>query len=900
MKLIIATLIMSTAALIAEPAKVEGFTHIRTVGGIDEYTLDANGMRVLLLPQKSVPVVTFMITYHVGSRHEVTGTTGATHLLEHLMFKGTAKYNRSLGTGFDQMLERVGAETNATTWLDRTNYFATVPSNALPLLVELEADRMRNLTLADEDRKPEMTVVRNEFERGENDPRSALDKEMWAAAFMAHPYHHDTIGWRSDIEKVPISKLRAFYDTFYWPNNATATLIGDFEPEKALALIREKYVVIPKAPHTFPEIYTEEPEQSAQRRVAIKRAGELGVVSIAHKIPRATDADWPAVQVLSAVLTEGKTSRLYRTLTDKNLTTDVSAFCAFNFDPTLHTIYAELADGAKHATVEKQVFADITSIKKDGVTASEVASAVTGLLAERAFERDGTFALASMINECIAVGDWTLFTTLDDKFRAVTPADVQRVAKKYLIDRHSVVGWFEPEADEEGTGAPVAKPAAKEEKFTQKEVLPPKPPEKELDSPAPTNLATKVFRETVASADVLVCRTAVKDIVTIHGSLPAGESVSKNRAIANLAAGMLERGTTKRGEFVIAELLENAGAQIDFRAENDTLEFNAKCLAKDLPLVLELLAEQLRTPAFVAKDFEKLKKQMASELQMTLEDTNTQAGVAFSQASYPAGHPNRRASVADLIGEIESAKLAEVKAFHKAEYSATGMKLVIVGDADSAAVKADVEKHFGGWMAERIKRPTPVKAVAKASEKTVNMPDKTSVSVLIGQPSGLRVSDEDWLALRLGTDILGRGFTGRLIGTIRDREGLTYGIGASTAGDTFADGVWVVKATFSPALLQRGIDSTKREIAAWHKAGITAAELAYRKSAAAGQFAVEMETTEGLAEQLLRCVERGFPISWLDEYPGKIRALTLEQVNGAIQKILDPEKMITVKAGTLK
>ncbi len=893
---------MSTAALIAEPAQSEGFSHVRTVGGIDEYTLDANGLRVLLLPQKSVPVVTFMITYHVGSRHEVTGTTGATHLLEHLMFKGTARFNRSKGTGFDQLLERVGAETNATTWLDRTNYFATVPSNALPLLVEVEADRMRNLALTDEDRRPEMTVVRNEFERGENDPRSALDKELWASAFMAHPYHHDTIGWRSDIERVPIEKLRAFYDTFYWPNNATATLIGDFEPAKALALIRQQYGVIPKAPHPFPSIYTEEPEQTAQRRVGIRRAGELGVVSVAHKIPRATDADWPAVEVLSAVLTIGKTSRLYRALTDKNLTTEVSASCGFNYDPSLHVISAELADGAKHADVEKRIAAEIAAVKKDGVTPSETQNAVAGLLAQRAFERDGTFALASMINECIAVGDWTLFSTLDEKFRAVTPADVQRVAKKYFLDKRSVVGWFEPEAGDadDAEHGPSTPPAAKEEKFTQKEVLPPKPPEKQLDSPAPTNLAGQVVRETVAGADILVFRSGVKDIVTLHGSLPSGESVAKNRAIANLAAGMLERGTTKHGEFEIAELLDKAGAQIDFHAQNDTIEFAAKCLTKDLPVVLELLAEQLRTPAFAAKDFEKLKRQLSSELQMTLDDTNAQASVAFSQAAYPVGHPNRRDGITDLISAIESAKLADVRSFHKDHFSANGMHIVVVGDADPALVKEHVAKHFAAWTAGRAQRPATEKAVAKASEKSVNMPDKTSVSVLIGQPDGLRVSDPDWLPLKLATDVLGRGFTSRLVGTVRDREGLTYGIGAATAGDTLYDGVWVVKATFSPALLQKGIDSTMREINAWHKTGLTPDELDYRKSAAAGQFAVEMETTEGLAEQLLRCVERGFPISWLDEFPGKLRALTLEQVNSAIQRYLDPAKMITVKAGTLK
>ena len=897
MKLVLAILAMSTAALIAEPIKADGFSHVRTVGGIDEYTLDSNGLRVLLLPQKSVPVVTFMITYHVGSRNEVTGTTGATHLLEHLMFKGTEKYNRSKGTGFDQLLERVGAETNATTWLDRTNYFATVPSNALPLLVEVEADRMRNLTLAEEDRKPEMTVVRNEFERGENDPRSALEKELWASAFMAHPYHHDTIGWRSDIERVPITKLRAFYDTFYWPNNATATLIGDFEPGAALALIREKYGVIPKAPHPFPEVYTEEPEQTAQRRVGIRRAGELGVVSIAHKICRATDADWPAVEVLGAVLASGKTSRLYRILTDKNLTTEVSASSGFNRDPSLHTIVAELADGAKHADVEKRIAASIAAVKKDGVTASEVQNAVAGLLAERAFERDGTFALASMINECIAVGDWTLFTTLDDKFRAVTPADVQRVAKKYFLDKRSVVGWFEPgedKSDEEAAPAPI------EEKFAQKEVLPPKPPEKELDAPASTNLAAQVAREDIAGADVLVCKTGVKDIVTFHGSLPAGESAAKNRTLAVLAAGMLDLGTTKRGEFEIAELLEKAGAHMDFHANNDTVEFTGKCITKDLPLVLELLVEQLRHPAFRPAEFEKLKKQFSSELQMTLEDTTQQAAVAFSQVAFPAGHPNRRDSIADQITAITTAKLAEVKAFHTANYSTNRLHLVIVGDADAAVVKQSLAKHFAGWNSMQPKRPDIEKSVPAAGEKLVNIPDKTSVSVLIGQPNGLRVADPDWLPLRLATDVLGKGFTSRLVGTVRDREGLTYGIGATTAGDTFADGAWLVKATFSPALLEKGISSSMREITSWHKTGLTADELAYRKSAAAGQFAVEMETTEGLSEQLLHCVERGFPLSWLDELPGKIRALTLEQVNGAIQKHLDPARMVTVKAGTLK
>jgi zinc protease len=894
----LAALTLTTPLLIADPAKVDGFTYMRSAGGIDEYRLDANGLRILLRPVKAAPVVTFMVTYHVGSRNEVTGTTGATHLLEHLMFKGTEKFDRSKGTGFDQLLERVGAETNATTWLDRTNYFATVPSNAFPLLVEVEADRMRNLALREEDRRPEMTVVRNEFERGENNPASALEKEIWSSAFMAHPYHHDTIGWRSDIEKVPNAKLRAFYDTFYWPNNATATVIGDFQPAEALATLKQFYGPIPKSPHPFPEVYTEEPEQSGQRRVRIQRAGELGVVTLAHKIPPGTHEDWPAVEVLSTILTSGKTSRCYRALTDKNLTLDVSGTPSFNRDPSLHSLTAELAVGVKHDVVEKALVAEIEKIKKEGVTAAEVQIAVAKLLADSTYARDGSFNSAAVLNECIAVGDWTLFITQEEKLKAVTPEIVQMMAKRYFVERRSVAGWFVPNEGPADAEAFEATEQPVEEKFKQKEVLPPKPPEKELAAPARTNFATTVVREKVAGIDVLVAHTDVKNVVTIHGSLSAGEAASPNRALAHLTAGMLERGTTKHDQFAIADQLEHVGASIDFTVGTETVEFTARCLTPNVPLVLELLAEQLRLPAFSEEEFGKLKTQVISATQQSLEDTDIQAAVAFSQAAFPVGHPNRKASVPELIAAIEKATLAEVRDFHAAVYGPATLHLAAAGDIDPAVVKTAIAKEFAGWNGGKAIPATPAIA-ASAGEKTVNIPEKTSVSVIIGQPTSVQASDPDWLALDLANTILGRSFTSRLMGTVRDREGLTYGIGSRLAGDTFRPGSFYVRATFAPALLEKGLASTRRELLKWCKEGVTADEVNYRQSSLIGQFSVSLETTQGLAEALLRCAERGFDVKWLDEYPAKLRALTLEQVNAAIKKHLDPEKMVTVKAGTL-
>jgi zinc protease len=277
----------------------DSYKKIKELGGIEEYLLESNGLNVLLLEDHSAPVLTFMVTYKVGSRNEVIGTTGATHILEHLMFKGTPTFNKRKGTQIAATLQNMGALMNATTWLDRTNYYENIPSDKLELAVHIESDRMRNSLLREEDRNSEMTVVRNEFEQGENNPIELLDKELWANSYLAHPYHHSTIGWRSDIENVPIEKLREFYNTFYWPNNATVTVIGDFEKSNTLVLIKKYFGAISSSPHEIPKVYTEEPEQYGPRRVIVRKAGQLGVVGIAYKSPPGLHGDTYSFQVLA-------------------------------------------------------------------------------------------------------------------------------------------------------------------------------------------------------------------------------------------------------------------------------------------------------------------------------------------------------------------------------------------------------------------------------------------------------------------------------------------------------------------------------------------------------------------------------------------------------------------------
>ena len=425
------------------------FNQIKESGGITEYQHKKNGLTVLILENHNAPVITFMVTYRVGSRNEAIGHTGSTHLLEHLMFKGSEQFNKEKGTAIWNVLQDVCAMINATTWFDRTNYFELLPKEHLPQAVKIEADRMRSAFIRDDDRKSEMTVVRNEFERGENDPWEALDKNIWATAYQAHPYHHSTIGWRSDIENVPTERLKEFYDTFYWPNNATVTVIGDFDKAKTLVLLDQKFGSISRSPHTIPEMYTTEPIQEGPRRITVKRAGEMPIIGIAHKIPEGTNKDIYALQILGRILGYGKTSRFYKRFIDTGLAADVNVWSYPLHDNGLFITYLFIAGDDSCEDVEKEILDEYAKIISDGVDVEELQRAKSQINAQTAFTRDGTYSVASNLNEAIALGDWTYYTTFLKKVENVSIDDIRRVANTYLKEDKSTTGFFIPKPSDQ-------------------------------------------------------------------------------------------------------------------------------------------------------------------------------------------------------------------------------------------------------------------------------------------------------------------------------------------------------------------------------------------------------------------------------------------------------------------
>lgn len=429
-------------------------------------------MKVLLVENRVAPVATVMVLYKVGSRNEAVGYTGSTHLLEHMMFKGTPTFNKEKNTQIAATLQKIGADFNATTWYDRTNYFETVPSDQIELAIKLEADRMRNSLIADSDRQSEMTVVRNELERGQNEPSEVLDEAVYAAAFREHPYHHPTIGWRADVEGVPTSRLKEFFDTFYHPNNATTILVGDFERDEALELINKYFGAYPASVHPIPEVYTDEPLQEGERRLVIRRAGELALVQVGFHTPGvlgqtnvlstqelALRAANPPAQndifplvVLSAAMSNGVTSRLYQALVEKELAVSVNTNCDQHRDPGLFNIYATVTPGVEAQQVEEVILSELKRVADEGLTASEVEKAKRQILADEAFGRDGTFNIAVQMSEAEAIADWRFYKDYSPNIERVTADDVQRVAQVYLHEDNRTVGHFIPKRASESNG----------------------------------------------------------------------------------------------------------------------------------------------------------------------------------------------------------------------------------------------------------------------------------------------------------------------------------------------------------------------------------------------------------------------------------------------------------------
>ena len=424
------------------------FEAVEREGGVSEWRHQENGLRVLTAPTPVAPVVGFGVVYRVGSRHELPGHTGATHILEHLMFKGTERFNRERGTEIARQLHRVGAVFNATTWLDRTNYYEVLPTDRLALAADIESDRMRGALVRDSDLDSERTVVLNELDSGESDPFDLLMKSSFALAFLEHPYRHPTIGWRGDVEHMSGDVLRRFYDTYYHPDNATVIVVGDVDESTALDEVDRRFGEIPPAPGPFPEVSTREDTQRGVRRFEVHRAGELGCLALTWHVPEGLHPDAPALSVLTQILSDGVMSRLYQRLVETNRCLGVHAFAMELHDPGVFQVFASIAPGVEHAEIEAAVLAEIEALAGKPPTAAEVARALAQTRTDLAFHHESPGQIMTGLTEAVAMGDWRRFPRELALVEAVSADDLRRVVQTHLHEQNLTVGWFMPEGGE--------------------------------------------------------------------------------------------------------------------------------------------------------------------------------------------------------------------------------------------------------------------------------------------------------------------------------------------------------------------------------------------------------------------------------------------------------------------
>ncbi len=888
----------------------KGIEHVQTLDGIQEYKLAQNGLRILLMPDDGLPVATVMVTYRVGSRNEVTGTTGATHILEHMMFKGTQRFNSEDRSDYFAQMERIGARSNATTYFDRTNYYATLSSEYVPLAIELEADRMRNLLINEADLDSEMTVVRNEYERGENNPIRTLIKEVYACAFTAHPYSHPTIGWLSDIEGTSTEKLRAFYDTYYWPENAVLTVIGGFDLEETLKSVKQFYGSIPNAPKPIPEVTTSEPDQLGPKHVVIERAGKVGIVTVAYKAPEGSSEDWAALALLEQILGADKTGRLYRALEDKGKASATFTYVPQLRNPGLFLLAVYLTSDATHEETEKIIEEEIQRIIRGGVAEDELKQAKAVIKASVFYGRDGSYAIADQLNEAIAMGDWTKYITRPEAIQSISAEEVQNVAAKYFTNKNRTTGWFVPNdasISSENTGSSLG-PNYFREPETSGELAGSKANvandnfSTSSDGKPVVNFSNKLQRTKIGDIELIAIDMPIVDVVSFVGCLATSKTLQSEKlsTLESLTAAMLDKGTQRNDRFQITELLNRIGAEINFQAGTHALQFSGKFLREDAGAVIGLLAEQLREPAFDADVLETLKSRQIAQLLRAVDNPDYRAGTLMSRLLYPKDHPNYSEEISVLLEDLKSLTRDEIAKFHAENYGPKSLQLVFAGDIDFEQLKAAVEFAFEGWEGG-VDYPSnyPESLENTRKNERIFIADKTSVAACYAYNTGLQRTSDDYIPFMVGNYILGGSFNARLMQEVRVNKGLTYSIQSTHTGDIMTPGNWILNTSFSPAMLKQGLAAVESVIADWYEDGVSEEEVQRAIETLCGSYLVGLSSTGNVANQVLSFIQRGFAPEYIDEYPKKVRSVTHEQVNHVIRKYFDPEQVTSVVAGSL-
>ncbi|MDG3005002.1 M16 family metallopeptidase [Paludisphaera mucosa] len=899
----------SIVALAGAPAAVAKgpLEQVASVEGITEYHLP-NGMRVLLFPDASKPKVTVALTVFVGSRHEGYGETGMAHLLEHMVFKGTPDHPNIPG-----VFKERGAQFNGTTSDDRTNYFETLTAtdDNLEFAVRLEADRMVNSPIKAEDLATEFSVVRNEFERGENSPIGVLFQRISSAAYDWHNYGKSTIGNRTDIERVPVDNLRAFYKKYYQPDNAMLVVAGKFDEAKAKDYIVKYFGALAKPDRKLPQTYTEEPPQDGERVVTLRRVGDVGVVGMAYHVPSGPQADYPALEVLADVLTSQPSGRLYKALVETRKAASVSGGSSPSHDPGLFTVIARVntKDRAELEKVRDVIYAELKKVADEGVTAEEVGRAVRRYAKNFEMESSDPNSIALELSEWAAQGDWRLYFLARDRMEKVTPDDVKRVAAAYFEPSNRTVGYFIPAEKPERTPIPanpdvnalVGGYKGREAKSTGESFdVRPEAIEARVQRPS------EIEGVKVALLPKKTRGESVNLVVTLrYGD---AENLKGLTTAADFLPGLMVRGGTKNlTKQQLQDELDKNFARLSPRGSGvGTVAFALETKRANLPAALEILRQVLREPLLPAEEFEVQKTGRLAALESSRTEPTTLASNRLQRlmSSYPADDVRYTPTPEEGIARVKEASNDQVKKLYQEYLGANVGELAVVGDFEPSEVLPIVKKMLEGWKASkpyaRIERP--YQEGLKTAIETIETPDKENAMYLAGSVFPLKDDAADYPALSVGNFILGGGsISSRIADRLRGKGGLSYSAASMfNASSLDPRATVMVMAIYNPRNLAKVEAGVKEEVARIVKEGVTAEELSKAKDGWLRRQEIGRTEDGSLASTLASNLFLGRTLQFDADVESKVKDLDAAAVDAALKKYVDFSKFSVVTAGDFK
>lgn len=883
------------------PSLPKGVERVTSVEGITEYRVQ-NGLKVLLFPDLTKNTITVNITYLVGSLHENYGETGMAHLLEHLVFKGTPRH-----PDIPKELASHGTRPNGTTWFDRTNYFETFAATDenLQWALDLEADRMVNSFIAKKDLDSEMTVVRNEFEMGENSPNRVLLQRTMAAAFQWHNYGNSTIGARADLENVPIERLQAFYRNHYQPDNAVLLVAGRIDEPKTLQLVHDYFAKIPRPERKLQPTYTRDPVQDGESLVTVRRVGDVQLVNLIYHSPDGAHADMAAIDVLADLMSRPPAGRLYKALVETKKAASVAGFTFQLKEPGMLIYTAQIRKESSLEEARDILLKTVEDFASTPPSKEEVERAKTELLKQIDLVLNDNTRIGLSLSEPISAGDWRLFFLHRDRIKNVTPEDVLRVAKHYMKPANRTMGLFIPtEKPDRSDIPPPSDIISMLRDYKGGEMV----AQGEAFDPSTDNIGKRTVRGALGNGMKLVFLpkktrgNKVNAALTLHYGDQT--SLMAKGSTPALTASMLMRGTAKRTRQQITDELARLKAQVFIFGGPASTRVSIETTKQNLPEVMKLVAEVLREPAFPQSEFDQLKQQQLAQQEQIRREPSTVAMSALNQRLNPFGKDDPRyvRTPDETIASLQAVTVEGAKAFYTDFYGASKSELVVVGDFDPEGMQTMASSLFGTWKSpkafSKLKYPY---AKITSEKKSFEAPDKANAFLAVGMTLPAGDEHKDYPALVLGNYILGSGMNSRLFQRIRNKEGLSYGTGSNLMGRPREEsGVFMAMAIFAPQNVTKVEAALKEEIARLLKDGVTEAELTEAKKGWLQSQSVSRAQDNELASLLTSLAFEDRDIQFQKDLESKVSALSPQQVNEALRRHVDPEQLSIYKAGDFK